>query len=162
MYCMNVKIFHVVYCQRFLKNVCFENFSQFLAWSIWLFCHLLCNTTNTVTPGGIALWNETMIVWKMQVSKNRALENTTDITVCLQGFALRYQSLLQFLGLVGLSKGTVVFHLFYWPFWGHDLMCGLNFLIYGFILVFIIFSFMDEMQNLIIKLSCWYFFLHLL
>lgn len=95
--------------------------------------------------------------WKMQVSWTAPQIET----VRLQGFALYCQSvLLQFVGLVGLSKGTVVFHLFDLPFWGHDLTCGLNFLmqIRFYFDFWSIFSLMDKMQNTVIKLSCRFLF----
>lgn len=129
-------------CQNvflFLEKYVFKTYS--LAWSVSLYFHFVCNTANTVTPGG-----------------DPPLENTTRF-ICRVS-VLPCQNLFQFLELVGFSKGTVAFNLYYWPFWGHEMTWSLHFLIptwFCFGGVFLS-SMMNEMVNLAIKLGCFCFF----
>lgn len=116
-------------CQNvflFLEKYVFKTYS--LAWSVSLYFHFVYNTANTVTPGGTLLCeNKAVIILKLQESSNRALENTTKF-ICRVS-VLPCQNLFQFLELVGFSKGTVAFNLYYWPFWGHEVTWSLHFLI---------------------------------
>lgn len=54
--------------------------------------------------------------------------------------------------LVGLTKGTVVFHLYDKPFWGCDLLCGFNFF------MSILFSSVHWWVNSTNKPSRWFYF----
>lgn len=140
-------MFYVVYCQQFLRTSHSSLHEAF-------YCIVIYIVTQQT------LWHQVVLFHKMWlIEKRRCPRIEPWRTPQIQtGFASSYQNLLHFLGLVGLSKGTVVFHFLFWTFWGHDLMCGLHFLmqIRFYFDFWTIFSSVDEMQNLI-KLAADFF-----